>query len=209
MHKFIVAGSGTGVGKTVVSAILTKLLSGDYWKPIQCGLEEKSDTNIIKSLVDTNKHQVHQPSFSLKAPLSPHQAAKLENTYIDLNKITLPRHVRPLIIETVGGIFTPLTSNFLSVDLFKSWNGPWIVVSRHYLGSINHTLLTLFALKEKKVPILGIIFNGHLNPESEKVILEISQVPFLGRVLFEERINAETIQKYSGLWQPLISKFLP
>ncbi|HEY4831436.1 MAG TPA: dethiobiotin synthase [Waddliaceae bacterium] len=208
MHKIMVAGIGTDVGKTIVSAILTTLLKGDYWKPIQCGDEENSDTATMKRWLDTT-YTIHPPAYSLKAPLSPHHAALLENISISLDSITLPQTTRPLIIEGVGGILVPLTPKISSLDLFKSWNCQWVIVSKHYLGSINHTLLTLEVLKKLCLPILGIIFNGDNNPDSESAILEISQVPVLRRLLPEANLNPQTIQRYAKQWQPLFSKLLP
>lgn len=209
MRKIMVAGIGSDVGKTIVSAILTTLLKGDYWKPIQCGDEENSDTATMKRWLDTTRHSIHPPTYSLKAPLSPHHAARLENTLIRLDSIILPQTTRPLIIEGVGGIFVPLTPKISSLDLFKFWDCQWVVVSRHYLGSINHTLLTLEVLKKLRLPILGIIFNGEPNPDSESAILAISQAPVLGRLLPETNLNPQTIQRYATLWQPLFSKLLP
>jgi dethiobiotin synthetase len=209
MVRIMVAGIGTGVGKTVVSAILTTLLNGDYWKPIQCGDEETSDSATMRRWLDTTKHVIHSPAYSLKAPLSPHHAARLENTSIRLDAIALPQTTRPLIIEGVGGIFVPLTSNILSIDLFKSWDCKWVIVSKHYLGSINHTLLTIEILKQFCLPILGIIFNGKHYQDSEEAILEISKLSVLGRLLPETDLNPQTIQRYARLWQPHFSKLLP
>jgi dethiobiotin synthetase len=208
MKRIIVAGIGTGVGKTVVAAILTTCLQGEYWKPIQCGDEEYSDTVMMKKLIDTTMYPIHESTYSLQAPLSPHHAARLEKISICLESIIPPQTTRPLIIESVGGIFVPLTAKTLSFDLFKSWNAPWIVVSSHYLGSINHTLLTLDALKRNNISIAGIVFNGHPNNVSESAILEFSQVPVLGRLLPESNINPQTIQRYAKLWQPHLSQIL-
>jgi dethiobiotin synthetase len=201
MSNIIIAGIGTDAGKTIVSAILTSALSGDYWKPIQCGDEENSDTAIVKSLISSKSHRIHEPVYSFKNPVSPHQAAKNENCFIDVQKINLPATLKPLIIEGVGGIFVPLTDCFLSIDLFSKWNAKWVIVSRHYLGSINHTLLTLEALKSRNIEIGGIIFNGYENKETESAILNISKVNFLGRLLPERQINKSTIQKYTKEWK--------
>jgi len=201
MHKIMVAGIGTDVGKTVVSAILTTLLKGDYWKPIECGDPHTSDTAVVTRWIGIS-HTIHPSTYSLKAPLSPHHAARLENIVIRPDSITLPHTTRPLIIEGAGGIFVPLTLKVLSIDLFKSWDCQWIIVSKHYLGSINHTLLTLEVLKQLHLPVLGIIFNGEKNCDSENAILEISKLPFLGRLLPETYINSKTIQRYAKQWQP-------
>jgi dethiobiotin synthetase len=202
MRNVIVAGIGTGVGKTIVSAILTRLFSGNYWKPIQCGNLEQSDTQTVKNLLSLNQHSVYPPAYALKAPLSPHEAARLENTVIDPQKISPPRSPKNLIIETVGGIFTPLTQHTLSIDLFGSWEAHWIVVSRHYLGSLNHTFLTLEALKNRKIPLLGIIFNGKPHLENESLILQAACLPRLGRLLPERLINPTLIQRYAQQWLP-------
>lgn len=203
-QRILVAGIGTDVGKTVVSAILTLLFKGDYWKPIQCGELENCDSKIIKNWLQGTGCQIHLPAYSLKAPLSPHHAARLENIHI--NNFLFPQTSRPLVIEGVGGIFVPITEKSLSFDLFKSWNCQWIVVSKHYLGSINHTLLTLEILKHHQIPIMGIIFNGEPNLDSEAAILNISKVPFLGRLLPEKTINYKTLQRYATLWTPQFSK---
>lgn len=205
----MVAGIGTDVGKTVVSAILTTLLKGDYWKPIQCGNEETSDTAIMKQWLDEKMHTIFSPAYSFKVSLSPHHAARLEHTPIQMDSILLPQTSSPLIIEGVGGILVPLTKNRTCLDVFKSWNCQWVVVSKHYLGSINHTLLTIEILKKLSIPILGLVFNGENNPDSEEAILEISQLPVLGRLLPERNLNKHTIQRYAAQWKPLFTQPLP
>lgn len=206
MSKIIVAGCGTEVGKTLVSAILATHFWGDYWKPIQCGDEADLDTTVIKQLIDPAKHRIHPPAYSLKAPLSPHHAARLENVTIDCAAIKPPVTERPLVIEGVGGVCVPLTRKILAVDLFKKWNCPWVVVSKNYLGSINHTLLTLEALKQRNITIAGLVFNGDHNPDSESVILEMAQVPLLGRLFPEPRLDSHTIQRYAIQWQARLSR---
>lgn len=201
MNKIMVAGIGTDVGKTVVSAILTTALDGNYWKPIQCGDKEQSDTNRIKALIDNTKHQIYSSTYCLKHPLSPHHAARLENIAIDPNAIIPPKTTRPLIIEGVGGIFVPLTTSMHTTDLFKTWNCRWIIVSRSYLGSINHTLLTVSALKQLNICISGIIFNGESNPDGEAAILTMTKVPLIGRIYPEQEINKKAIQTYARQWK--------
>lgn len=194
----IVAGIGTDVGKTVVSAILTSLLQGDYWKPIQSGCP---DSEQMKDWID--EERIHPATYSFQAPLSPHHAARLEDCSIYLDAIVPPKTLRPLIIESVGGILVPLTTTQTSLDLFQTWNCTWIVVSRHYLGSINHTLLTLETLKRRQIAVAGLIFNGAPNPDSEAAILSISQLPLLAKLYPEPEITHKTIQRYAQLWQPL------
>lgn len=194
MNRILVAGIGTEVGKTVASAILTTLLQGEYWKPIECG---ESDSSTVSKW----DCPIHPPAYSLKAPLSPHHAARLEN--ISLKKIVPPKTSRPLIIEGVGGIFVPLSNEKLTFDLFQEWDCKWVIVSKHYLGNINHTLLTLDALQQRKIPLAGIIFNGEPNRESESAILGISKVPLLARLFPEKTINSTTIRSYANQWKTL------
>lgn len=197
MSKIIVTGCNTDVGKTIVSAIMATALQGDYWKPISCGEEENSDSQFMRKL---SKAKIHPSAYSLQAPLSPHHAARLEGIDIDTNNIILPKTSKPLVIETAGGIFVPLNYSKLMIDLFLPWEGIWVVVSQHYLGSINHTLLTMEALKHRNARVAGIIFNG-TNPESEQAILQFSGSSCLGRLLPEQEINDQVIKKYSEQWK--------
>jgi dethiobiotin synthetase len=203
-----VTGIGTDVGKTTVSAILATLFQADYWKPIQSGIVQSSDTAVMSTLIDVRKHHIYESVYSLQSPLSPHHAARLENKKIDPCVITPPKSNRPLIIETAGGILVPFTNEVVCLDLFKNWNYPWVVVSKNYLGSINHTLLTIEVLRGYKQHILGLVFNGESNPDSEVAITELSQLPILGRLLPEKNINSQTIQKYANLWSHSLNHIL-
>lgn len=200
MHKIIIAGNGTDVGKTIAAAILTTCLGGDYWKPVQCGPEEESDSTAMKKLIDAS-HRIFPSVYSFKRALSPHHAARLENVLIRPERIKIPQTVRPLIIESAGGILVPLTKQILTIDLFKSWDVRWVLVSRHYIGSINHTLLTIDALKHHGVALSGIIFNGEFNADTESVILGHSRLPLLGRLLPERIISPQTIFNYAEQWK--------
>lgn len=199
--KIIVTGIGTEVGKTIASAILVHLLSGDYWKPIECGNEEEKDSEIMKKLIDPRLHTVYPPAYSFQMPVSPHQAACAENVVIESKKICLPNTDKPLIIETAGGVMVPLNQKILNIDLFQQWEAAWILVSRHYLGSINHTLLTVDQLKSRGVNILGLIFNGLPQKDTEEAILSFTQLPLLGRLLPEQHIESSIIKKYALLWK--------
>ena len=208
MLRFFVAGSGPGIGKTVVSAILTNLVNGAYWKPIECGAEDGFDTETMFQLLNPKKYPIYPSVYSLQKPFSPHHAARLENITIQLNQFILPATTKPLIIETAGGLLTPLTASLTNLDLFQSWEGLWIIVSRHYLGSINHTLLTVEALKYRKLSVLGIIFNGDHNPDSEEAILKISKLPLLGRLYPEKTIHKNIINLYVKRWKKQIIPLL-
>lgn len=192
MDKIIVAGIDTDVGKTITAAVLTLMLNGTYWKPVDCGA---FDTATIKQF---NLPHL-QPLYSFKTPCSPHYAAFLEGKMI--TPFEYPSQVSPLIIETAGGVLTPLTLELTNLDHFSTWNCPWILVSRHILGSINHTLLTVEALRRRNVDLLGIIFNGYPDPCSEEPILKQTQLACLGRLLPEPKIDRTTLQKYATQWK--------
>lgn len=197
----MVAGSGTDVGKTVVAAILVSMLQGEYWKPIECSQTGESDSTVMQKLVDPQQHRIHAPAVSLKHPLSPHHAAALENKEIDVSKIIPPETHRDLIVEGIGGIFVPLNSKDLTIDLFSKWCDEWVIVSKNYLGSINHTLLTIYALQKYQVAIRGIIFNGPTEQHTESIILQRSGLKCLGRVFQEQHLDRHTIQRYANRWR--------
>lgn len=200
--KLIVAGIGTSVGKTLVSAILVELLQSDYWKPLQAGDFETTDTMMVKKLVSYSGSVFHPESYLLRAPLSPHHAARLEGIRINKNYIVLPQTDKPLVIEMAGGLLSPLNEKITQFDLYSKWDCQWIIVSRHYLGSINHTLLTIDYMKLKKLDIKGIIFNGKHNPDTEQFICKYTKTSCLGRIDEEEQISPITIKRYASLWKP-------
>lgn len=196
--KYFVTGIGTDVGKTIVSAILVEALKADYFKPVQCGDLDNSDTAKVRDLISNRVTQFHASSYAFQEPASPHYAAELENKKVDLNKIKLPSTNEALIIEGAGGILVPLNREKLILDLVAKWDVEVIVVSRNYLGSINHTLLTIQALQERNITIKGIIFNDTPNEPTESVILEYTGVTFLGRVLNETSFDRSTIKRYAS-----------
>lgn len=201
-NSLIVTGIGTDVGKTVVAAILVRLFRAEYWKPIECG---GSDTEMIRSLA--SRSCIHPPRYALKKSCSPHLASLEEKRVIEPRQLIPPKTKRPLIIETAGGILVPLSFKILTIDLYKEWPCHWIVVTRPYVGSINHTLLTLEVLKQKGVSPLALIFNGK-NRSTEEAILAFSPIPSFGPLYEEPKINSKTIQKYATLWKrsPLYTK---
>ena len=158
---YLIAGIGTDVGKTLVSAILTKMLNASYYKPINCGLDLDSDR--ILELTGLSSEKIIETKLSFKNPVSPHQAADLEKRELYTKNIQFPTEKINLIIESVGGVLVPINSSETTLDLFAHWPCKWIVVSKHYLGSINHTLMTLKILEQKGIPVEGIIFNGNKN----------------------------------------------
>lgn len=205
MKKLIVAGIGTGVGKTVVSALLTEALEADYWKPIQAGDLENSDTLTVKKLVSNTKSKFHQETYRLHHPISPQAAAQLDNLTIELKNLAPPSTGNTLVIELAGGLMVPLNDKLLNIDLVKNFQCPVLLVSQNYLGSINHTLLSLELLKHKNIPCLGIFFNGEENPSTENFILNYSNLTCLGRIPPLKEISASAIKQLANeLKLPLI-----
>jgi dethiobiotin synthetase len=173
MHKrpIFVTGIGTGVGKTIVSAILVEKLNADYWKPIQAGDLEQSDTLMVKQLVTNPISYFYPEAYRLTQPYSPHKAAALDGIVIDPEKIVLPETDNQLIIEGAGGLMVPLNDSFLMIDLIKKLDAEVVLVSRNYLGSINHTLLSVEALKSRDIPLKAIVFNGDTDEWSENIVV--------------------------------------
>ena len=181
-QQYFITGIGTGIGKTITSAIITEKLKADYWKPIQSGDLAQSDSMTIESLISNNQTVIHPETYRLTQPLSPHLSAKIDGIEIELNNFQLPKTENHLIVEGAGGLMVPLNDKALILDLVKYLKLEVIVVSQHYLGSINHTLLTINTLKQHNMSIRGIIFNGEENLESQSYILNYSDIKHLGNI---------------------------
>ncbi|WP_409552695.1 dethiobiotin synthase [Allomuricauda sp. CP2A] len=205
MMKLFVTGISTEVGKTVAAAIVVEALQADYWKPIQAGDLDNSDSHKVESLISNTKTIIHPNSYALQTPMSPHAAADIDGITIDLNKIVAPKTKNHLVIEGAGGLLVPLNDTDTIFDLIQP-DYKVIVVSRHYLGSINHTLLTLEKLQEKKVKT-GIIFSGDEHPTTEDIILKKAKVTFLGRINEEQKFDKEIIKKYAEQLKPALESF--
>ena len=193
--QYIVTGVGTDIGKTVVSSILAQVLKATYWKPVQAGDLDNSDSLKVKKWCDEDV-TVLTEVFTLSQPMSPHAAAKIDGVEITLDQFVLPKIDGNLIIEGAGGIMVPLNQEgLLFLDLIEKWKLPVILVSRHYLGSINHTLMTAEILKNKNCKVEGIVFVGDNNPSTEEIILKKTKLPFLFRIPLTEVVNKEFIQE--------------
>jgi len=177
-----VTGIGTNIGKTIVSAVLVEKLKADYWKPVQSGDLNKSDSLSIQSLISNTVTKIHPESYKLTQPFSPHKSAAIDGITIDPDNINLPKTNNALIVEGAGGLMVPLNNEFLIIDLIKKLNIEVVLVSQNYLGSINHTLLSIHALKSYQIPIRGIIFNGIKDIYSKDFILETTGVELLGHI---------------------------
>lgn len=193
MKPLFISGIGTDIGKTVISAIVVEKLKADYWKPVQSGDLDNSDTKKVKALVSNKKSVFHQESYKLSQPFSPHKSAAIDGIEIDLELISQPQTSNKLIIEGAGGLMVPLNKTQYIADLISHLDVEVILVVKHYLGSINHTLLSLELLKNRNIPIKGIIFNGETDSYSEQAILNHSKLSILGRVPMVNELNAEKI----------------
>lgn len=202
MRNYVIAGIGTGIGKTILSSILVEALEADYWKPIQAGDLDKSDTLTVQKLISNPVSVLHPERYRLTQPMSPHAAAKRDGINIALSALTLPETKNRLMIELAGGIMVPLNTTDLNLDLLKLWKLPVILVSQNYLGSINHSLLALEVLKFNKIELAGIIFNGDRNEETENFILNYSGANCLGNIPGLSRIERQEIKKMADDLRP-------
>lgn len=203
--KLFITGISTDVGKTIASAIIVEALEADYWKPIQAGDLDNSDSHKIKSLISNCQTTIHPNSYRLHTPASPHLAAELDGITIDLNQIVEPVLKEHLVIEGAGGVLVPLNNEGCVIDLIQD-DYKVVVVSRHYLGSINHTLLTIEALKNRNIAIAGIIFSGTENKASEAIILNKSGIKNIGRIEQEPYFDQNVIREYADLFRENLLK---
>lgn len=204
MKRYFVTGIDTDSGKTLASAILCEALEADYWKPIQSGLPRDSES--VRALISNSRSKIHPERHLLNTPASPHASAKIDGITIQLEDFALPQSVNSLIIEGAGGCLVPLNDKDFIIDLIKKLNAEVIVVADLYLGSINHTLLTLEALQARQLPVTGIIFNGEANPESERIILLHSKLKCLLRISREDSVNKEVVSKYAQLLRQTLNE---
>ena len=197
-NTFFITGISTEVGKTVASAIVTEALEADYWKPIQAGDLDYSDTHKVKEFISNAKTVFHENAFSLKTPMSPHAAAAIDGVHITSSEIKRPETINNLVIEGAGGLLVPISETETILDLIEP-DDKVIVVSRHYLGSINHTLLTIDKLKQAGKTVCGILFSGAEHSTTETVIAKMTGVPVLGRIDEEPYFDKMVVKEYAEL----------
>ncbi|WP_033959787.1 dethiobiotin synthase [Psychroserpens jangbogonensis] len=195
MSTYFITGIGTDVGKTVASAIVTEALEADYWKPIQAGELEHCDTKKVQQLISNKLSKFHKNSYTLKTPMSPHAAADVEGVSIELKHIKPPKTKNDLVIEGAGGLLVPINENNTILDLIKP-NYKVVVVSRHYLGSINHSLLTINLLKDKGFDV-SVIFSGIEHKTTEDIIIKMTTVNVIGRIEEEPYFDKNVVKAYA------------
>ncbi|QRM32339.1 dethiobiotin synthase [Microvirga sp. VF16] len=182
MTGFIITGTDTGIGKTVFAAALAGALGACYWKPVQAGLDGETDSEAVRRLSGLPAERILPEAYRLALPASPHRAADAEGTTIDVERLALPAVAPPVVVEGAGGPMVPLTRRRLFIDLFAAWALPVVLCARTSLGTINHTLLALEALRRRAIPVHGVAFIGAANDDSESIIAALAGVRRLGRL---------------------------
>lgn len=192
--KFVITGTDTDIGKTIFAAALTAALDGSYWKPVQAGLAEETDSETVARIGKIDPARILPERYRLRIPASPHYSAAQEGVEIELRDFAIPQVDGPLIIEGAGGALVPVNPKLLFADLFAHWALPVVIVASTRLGTINHSLLTIEALRSRGVPIQGMAFTGAGNKDSEQTICQIGDVRHLGRLPWIEHLSPETLK---------------
>jgi dethiobiotin synthetase len=181
-RRIVVTGTDTGIGKTVFSAALVGALDGYYWKPVQSGLEDETDSDTVRRLSGLAAERILPEAYRLKTPVSPHLAAEIDGVVIDPASLVLPPTARPLVVEGAGGLLVPLTSEVVTIDVFARWREPVVLCARTTLGTINHSLLSIEAIRARGIPLAGVTFLGEENADSERTIVALGRTRRLGRL---------------------------
>ena len=193
--RIIICGTDTDVGKTIVSSFLVQGLKGIYWKPIQSGTEEGTDTKTVCNLLSLEPNSYLPERYKFKAPVSPHWAAEQESAFIEPSNLKLPDLDELIIIETAGGLMVPLNRDWLQIDQLKAWGAPIILVARTGLGTLNHTLLSLEALKNRNLDVLGIILNGPPHKDNPKTLEQFGNTKILASLPIFDEVNAKVLSQ--------------
>ena len=194
MTRFLVTGTDTDIGKTVFAAGLAGALGAYYWKPVQAGVDPEGDKETVARLGGIPKTHILPEAYRLRTPASPHLAARIEGVEVCLDKLTLPQVDGPLVVEGAGGVLVPVSETLLMADLFAYWQLPVILCARTALGTINHSLLSIEALRSRGVPLAGIAFIGDPHEENERIIPQLAKVPSLGRLPRLDPLNAASLK---------------
>ena len=193
--RLVICGTDTDVGKTVVSALFVQGLVATYWKPVQSGTEGGGDRQRVIDLLDLPEKRFHPEAYAFQAPVSPHWAAEREGRCIDPEQLKLPAIDEPLVVETAGGLMVPLTRHWLQIQQLQRWQLPVVLVARSELGTLNHTLLSLEALRRRNIPILGLVINGPSHADNPRTLHELGDVPLLCELPLLEQLNAEALAR--------------
>jgi len=200
IFQFIICGTDTDIGKTIISSFFVRGLNSFYWKPIQSGIESQTDSQTVKKLSEVSRERIIEEAYVFTKPLSPHWAAEIDQKTINFNMLKLPKVKSSLIVETAGGLMVPITRNFLQIDQIKKWNLPVILVCKSSLGTLNHTLLSIEALKRRKIEILGLVVNGEKHLDNPKTLVEFSGIPLITEFPYITNIDSGN---FDILWKEL------
>ena len=209
MSVFIVTGTDTDIGKTVFAAGLAGALGARYWKPVQAGVDPEGDRERVAALSGLPASHILPEAYRLSMPASPHLAARIDGVEISLDRLALPKVDGPLVVEGAGGLMVPVSETLLMIDLFAHWDAPVILCARTGLGTINHGLLSIEALRARNIPIAGIAFIGDPHAENERIIPELGKVPCLGRLPYLDPLDAEALKSAFAASIRLPSSSLP
>jgi len=200
IFKFIICGTDTDIGKTLISSFFVRGLNSFYWKPIQSGIESQTDSQTVEKLAQLSKEKIIKEAYVFTKPLSPHWAAEIDQKTINFEKLRLPKVQGSLIVETAGGLMVPITRNFLQIDQIKQWNLPVILVCKSSLGTLNHTLLSIEALKQRNIEILGLVVNGEKHLDNPKTLVDFSGIPLIAEFPYIKKIDSNNLDI---LWKEL------
>lgn len=196
--RLVVCGSDTDVGKTVVSSWLVQGLAASYWKPVQSGLEGGSDSTRVQQLLALPSQRLLPEAYRLNQPVSPHWAAEQDGVVIDPARLELPAVAGPLVVETAGGLLVPMARDWLQIEQLQRWNLPILLVGRSGLGTLNHCLLSIEALRQRQLPLLGLVLNGPPHPDNPRTLEQLAGVPVLAQLPPLEPLSAATL---AAQWQ--------
>ena len=200
VFKFIICGTDTDIGKTLISSFFVKGLNSFYWKPIQSGIESQTDSQTVEKLAQLSKEKIIKEAYVFTKPLSPHWAAEIDQKTINFEKLRLPKVQGSLIVETAGGLMVPITRNFLQIDQIKQWNLPVILVCKSSLGTLNHTLLSIEALERRNIEILGLVVNGEKHLDNPKTLVNFSGIPIIAEFPYIKKMDSNNLDI---LWKEL------
>ncbi len=198
--KFVVCGTDTDIGKTLISSFLVRGLNSCYWKPIQSGMGNETDSEFVKRVSGVSNEKILKESYIFSKPVSPHWAAEIDKVNIKKSLLNLPEIDQNLVVETAGGLMVPITRDFLQIDQIKIWKLPVIIVCRSSLGTLNHTLLSIEALRKRKIKIVGLIINGEKHIDNPRTLKSFSGLPIIAEFPIIENFNGNTLDI---LWQKL------
>jgi len=200
IFKFIICGTDTDIGKTLISSFFVKGLNSFYWKPIQSGIELQTDSQTVEKLAQVSKEKIIKEAYVFTKPLSPHWAAEIDQKIINFDKLRLPKVQDSLIVETAGGLMVPITRNFLQIDQIKQWDLPVILVCKSSLGTLNHTLLSIEALKRRNIEIFGLVVNGEKHLDNPKTLVDFSGIPLIAEFPYIPKVDSNNLDI---LWKEL------